>query len=112
MNTHDVLNRVQKQKEKRERQKKFLKYKKYVCKKFPDATLKITSDKTFYIVDTTGRRVLQDEYNIPDCETPYITWEKTYNLLWSKQIVDRNNRKFNDERVINFSKNDYLRNNR
>ena len=103
MDTRKTLNRIKKQKEKKELQLKFKKYKKYILKIYPNTTLKINSDKKYYLIDSEGYRLLQEEYRIPDCSTPYITWEKTYNLLWTKHIVDRNNRKFSPERELDFT---------
>lgn len=103
MDTTKTLERIKKQKEKKERQLKFKKYKKYVLKLHPDSSLNINPEGKYYLLDSDGYRILQDEYNIPDCDTPYLTWEKTYNLLWSKHIVDRNNRKFSPEREMNFT---------
>jgi hypothetical protein len=103
MDTTKTLVRIRKLKEKKERQKKFNKYKKYVLKLHPESTLHINSEGNFYLLDSDGYRLLQEEYSIPDCDTPYITWEKKYNLLWTKHIVDRNNRKFSPERNIDFT---------
>lgn len=103
MDTVKTLNRIRKQKEEKLRQQKFNKYKKYVLKLYPNSKLQINSEGKYYISDSSGKRLLQDEYSIPDCDTPYLTWEKTYNLLWSKHIVDRNNRKFSPERDIDFT---------
>jgi len=105
MDTTKTLERIKKQKEKKERHKRFKKYKNYVSKLHPNPVLKINSNGKYYLIDSSGYRLLQDEYNIPDCDTPYLTWEKTYNLLWSKHIVDRNNRKFSPEREMNFTSN-------
>ena len=111
MNTIEILNRIKEQKDIKERHKKFKKYKNSVIKGFPNATLKINTSGQYYIVDANGYRILQDEYCIPDCDTPFTTWEKTYNLLWSKKIIDRNNKKFSDERIINFSESKKIKNN-
>jgi len=110
MDTQTILDRIQKQKEKKELQKNFKYYKKYVNKLYPNSVLKISDKNKFYIVNENGFRILRDEYSIPDCDSVFETWKKTYELLWSEHIIDRNNKKFSDERLINFkSKNKIIK---
>ena len=61
-------------------------YKKYIFKYHPDAEIKLYENK-FYLVDKNGFRILTDEYKV-DSKTIYAAWEKTYNMLWIKHIID------------------------
>ena len=99
MDTKTTLKRIKKSKEKKEFLKQFNKYKDYILKKYPNSSLKIFEGR-FYVADATGARILRDEYNFPDSDSAYGAWKNTYDMLWSKHIVDRNNRKFSDERII------------
>lgn len=110
MDTVKTLERLRNQKVEKERKQKFNKYKKYILKLHPNSTLKMNSEGKYFLVDSTGKRILQEEYTIPDCNTPYITYEKTYSLLWTKHIVDRNNNKFSPERDIDFSSRSFKNN--
>ena len=100
MNTTKTLDRIKKQKEKKEFKQRFMKYKNYALKKFPEARLEMNLEGKFYVVDERGARILRDEYYMPEAETPFQAWKNTHDILWSKNIVDRNNRKFSDERII------------
>jgi len=102
MDTKQILEQVKKQQRKKKILSEVKRYKKYILKKYPNSILKITGNKKFYIVDSKGYRILKEEYKIPDGDNPYKTWKQTYMMLWSKHIVDRNNRKFSDERIIKY----------
>jgi len=100
MDTKAILERIQKQKQKKTLLKQFKKSKKYVLNIYPNSVLKITINQKYYLEDENGFRILREEYCIPDCNTPFDAWNKTHRVLWSKHIVDRNNKKFSDERII------------
>ena len=100
MKTKEVLGRVRRNQEKKQLQQDLIKFKKYISRLFLTPTLKRNFDTgDFYIVDGNGFRVLQEEYKM-DCSKVFDTWEKTYDLLKTKDIIDRNNRKFSDERIL------------
>ena len=100
MDTKSTLNRIQKKKEISINKSWLQKYKSYIFEHFPESVLSMNQEGKFYIVDNRGARILRDEYCIPDSQTPLLAWKETHDMLWSKNIVDRNNRKFSDERII------------
>lgn len=103
MDATKTLARIQSKKEKKQFLRRFNRYKRYVLKLYPDSELRRNSVGKFYIVDSNGRRLLREEYRIPDCDTPYDTWENTYSLLWSSNLIERNTRKFSDDKIITSS---------
>lgn len=93
MNSDEVINYIQR----RKRRKEFLKIKEKIQKFYPNSELKINSDNKYYLVDSKGFRILKEEYLIPDGNSIFDTWKNTYEMLWNKHIIDRNNNIFNDK---------------
>lgn len=85
-----------------EQLKKFNHYKKRVQRIYPGATTKMYLDKNvrkFYIVDKNGYRILNNEYYIRDSLTVFLAWKNTAEMIWNKKIIDRNNRKFDEDKM-------------
>ena len=79
----------------------FQKIKHKILSIYPNAYTKITKKGRYYLVDEQGYRILNDEYRITDQDTLYEAWKKTLEMLWNQTIILRNNRKFDEDKMMN-----------
>jgi hypothetical protein len=77
----------------------FRKLKKKILKIFPDAKTEVIGD-TYYVSDGNGRRLIPEYLMIPNSGCVYDAWFHAVKGIWYHGILERNRRRFSDEKVM------------
>ena len=86
--------------EKELKQVKFRKLKKKIQKVFPNAKIVAITKGEYYVSDGTGRRLIPEYLMIPNSKNVYDAWFHAERGLWYHHLLERNKRKFSDEKVM------------
>ena len=79
--------------------KRYKTLKRRVLKKFPDAILHMDDDGKFYIADGKGFHIIPEEYVVPNARDVITAWENTEFMVKVDTMLDKNRRRFSDEKV-------------
>ena len=85
-----------------EREKRILAFRKLqrkIRKLFPDAKTEMVGD-SYYVSNGHGRRLIPEYLMIPNSKSVYDAWIHAEKGMWYHKLLERNKRKFSDEKVM------------
>lgn len=82
------------------RQKEFLKIKKFVMKRAPNARTIKKPDGSYVVVDGNGGAVQNAELFLPKAATVRKAWEQAKYSLWFSNMIAKSNAAFNEEKMF------------